>query len=365
MVASWPVTAFYDPHLTYEDNYARGPFGAFREAPVERPMLAGESFLGHHVRVPFGIPAGPLVNAAFCAAAFAQGFDVNVYKTVRTRAFPVHEFPNTLAVRVGNHLSLDDAARGVIAGGDFSDSPSITNSFGVPSRDPGEWQPDMAAAVSSADEGQLLVGSFQGTRAGATSSVADRFAAYVADHVAAARLVAETGVPVLEMNTSCPNEGSANLLCFDVDSVRRIVDAVKAEVPDTPLLLKIAYFPDDALLRELVEATAGIVQGYSAINTIPARLVTDDGRQALPGEGREFGGVCGAAIHWAGLEMVGRLARIRAEKAMDFAIVGVGGVMGPEHYRSMRHAGADAVMSATGAMFVPRLAVRIAEQECL
>ena len=80
------MTPFYDPLLTYEENYASGPFGAFVDpVKVESAAQPAERFLGHLVHRPFGIPAGPLLNARFCAAAFTMGFDINVYKTVRTR----------------------------------------------------------------------------------------------------------------------------------------------------------------------------------------------------------------------------------------------------------------------------------------
>lgn len=349
---------FYDPRRSYEDNYAYGPFGAFREpSPFVHAGTPNGEVCGHAVNRPFGIPAGPLVNAAFCQAAFRHGYDVNVYKTVRTHARAALPFPNTLAVHLDGPLTLDRAARPVVADDDFRHVASITNSFGVPSRDPDEWQPDMEAAVKSAGPGQLLVGSFQGTRPEET--VDDRERAYIADTVRAAILVAETGARVLEMNLSCPNEGATDLLCFDTAMVVKTVDAVKNAVGDLPLLLKLAYFRDDPPLARLVAATRELVQGYAAVNTIPATLVGPDGSQALPGEGRAVGGVCGAAISWAGLEMVGRLASLRDRGPNGFVIVGMGGVRSQEDYAAMRHAGADVVMSATGAMFDPLLGVRV------
>ncbi len=352
------MVPFYDPMRTYEDNDAHGPFGGFREpSPYVCAGSPCAEFLGHAVNRPFGIPAGPLLNAAFCEAAFRTGYDVNVYKTVRTRARQAHPFPNTLAVHLDGPLTVERSRLPVVADNDFRHVTSITNSLGVPSRDPDEWQPDMASAVLAAGRGQLLVGSFQGTRD--EEAVGDRESAYIADHVRAATLVAETGARVLELNLSCPNEGAADLLCFDTPMVVKVADAVKNAVGDLPVVLKLAYFVEDPPLAQLVAATRDIVQGYAAVNTISATLVRPDGRQALPGEGRDVGGVCGAAIAWAGLEMVGRLAALRDRGRHDFSIIGVGGVRSQEDYAAMRHAGADVVMSATGAMFDPLLGVRI------
>lgn len=342
---------FYDPSRSYDDNDADGPFGAFA-APPTAPADGDRSaprhrFLGLPVREPFGIPAGPLVNARFCAAAFAHGFDLCVYKTVRTRAHPAHPLPNIVPVHVDGDLTLEAARHPVRAGGAFAHPLSISNSFGVPSRDPDRWQPDMAAAVRAAGPGQVLIGAFQATRGAGD---------LVADHVRAARLVAETGAPVLELNLSCPNEGASDLLCFDAELVRRIVFAITDAV-DLPLLVKIAHFADDAALRRLVALTGRIVAGYAAINTIPATLVDDEGRPVLPG--RTTSGVCGAGIRWAGLDMTRRLARLRDELSLDYAIVGVGGVASADDYRAYRDAGADAVMSATGAMWNPGLAAEV------
>ena len=104
---------FYDVNRTYEDNYLQGPFGAFAEVlRADASDSAGsvtsvvaevasdsssevqgvqtiqaaqaQEFLGFRVNLPFGIPAGPLLNERFTTAAFRMGFDLAVYKTVRS-----------------------------------------------------------------------------------------------------------------------------------------------------------------------------------------------------------------------------------------------------------------------------------------
>ena len=57
-----------------------------------------------------------------------------------------------------------------------------------------------------------------------------------------------------------------------------------------------------------------------------------------------------------------RLVRLRDEMGLGFAVVGVGGVSSAADYKAYRAAGADAVMSATGAMWNPRLAQQIKAQ---
>ena len=88
------LTPFYDPNKTYEENFEQGPFGAFTDGEVlENNSKKTFDFLGVKVNSPFGIPAGPLINSNFCKAAFEKGFDICVYKTVRSAVFPCHPFP--------------------------------------------------------------------------------------------------------------------------------------------------------------------------------------------------------------------------------------------------------------------------------
>ena len=53
------------------------------------------------------------------------------------------------------------------------------------------------------------------------------------------------------------------------------------------------------------------------------------------------------------------MKKIRDEKGFKFSITGVGGVTSPEDYKEFRDGGADVVMSATGAMWNPKLAQEI------
>jgi dihydroorotate dehydrogenase len=345
---------FYDPAKSYEENYQTGPFGAFADLKVFSDEGGPKfNFFGQKVFLPFGIAAGPLVNGRFVKAALDKGFDLPVYKTVRTKKYPCHPWPNVLSVKVLGDISLEKAASGLTADGDYAEPLSITNSFGVPSFDPDFWQKDLASAVKYAKPGQAVIGSFQGTASGANEKK------YIDDFIAAARLVKETGAKILEVNLSCPNEGTGHLLCFDHERAVKVISAIKNEVGNTPLIVKLAYFVERRNLEELINKVGRLVQGIAAINTLPAKIVDPKGRQVLPGEGRLIGGICGAGIKWAALEMVKRLKDLRQELDMKFKIIGVGGVMNPSDYHQYILQGADAVMSATGAMWNPFLAQEI------
>ena len=349
-------TPFFDPEKTYEENFTQGPFGTFADESVF-PQTGVPQYcaFGQPVHLPFGIPAGPLLNGKYVKAALDHGFDIPVYKTVRTRKYASAPWPNVLSVRVpSTDLSFELAEQGLVADHRYSEPIAITNSFGVPSFEPDFWQADMADASRYARSGQLVVGSFQGT----TNRNGD-IAAYIQDFVLAAKLVQATGVKVLEANLSCPNEGTGHLLCYDTQRSKTILAAIKNEIGDLPLCIKIGYFKDQEQLTHFIKEVGNLVQGISAINTIPAKIVDEQGQQALPGTGRERSGVCGQPIKWAGLAMVQKLAALRQELDLPFTIIGVGGVTRAEDYRAYTHAGADLVMSATGAMWHPALAREI------
>jgi dihydroorotate dehydrogenase (NAD+) catalytic subunit len=343
----------YDPAKTYQDNFDHGPFGMFADPAVfTQPGDPLETFLGHPVYLPFGIPAGPLLNGNFVKAALDKGYDIPVYKTVRTHKYSCHAWPNVLPVDVAGDLTT--ANNHLVTRAGYDEPLSITNSFGVPSFDPDFWQPDLSSAVAHTHKGQVVIASFQGTKP-EHGSAAD----YIADFALGARLLKETGVKIIEVNLSCPNEGTANLLCHDTPRSREVVEVIKNEIGDTPLIIKCAYFADHAKLRELISAVGPFIQGVCSINTISAEVRDAAGNQALPGEGRLWSGVCGASIRWAGLDMVTRLAQLRHDLNLDYAILGCGGAGSADDYVAYRNAGADAVMSATAMMWNPALAQEI------
>ena len=116
-------------------------------------------------------------------------------------------------------------------------SSSSSTSSSVPSFEPDFWQEDIRIALDSAGEGQIVIGSFQGTNTG------EGFRAFLEDHVETARLLKETGVPMMIVNLSCPNEGTSNLLCFDVDRVEQIANE-KIKKNDDEMTLTLVRNPD-------------------------------------------------------------------------------------------------------------------------
>lgn len=347
---------FYDPTKSYEDNYDQGPFGAFADNQIyEQPGEPQHEFLGHKVYLPFGIPAGPILNSKFVKGAFHKGFDVVVYKTVRADIFPCHPYPNVLPLNLEGDLTLEKAKTNQVTKETYTEPLSITNSFGVPSKPAPTWQADVKKAISYAGKGQVLVLSFMGTVK--ENQTQDEF---IADFQTAAKLAYETGAKIVEANLSCPNIGNEGLVCYNLEVTEAVSKAIRTVIGSTPLVLKIGYFQDEQQLEKLAAIADKYAQAISAINTIAAPVVDSTGQQALPGSPMRLkSGICGTGIKWAGVDTVKRLCAIKEKNNYSFSIDGVGGVMNKQDYLDYKHAGADAVMSATGAMWNPHLAQEI------
>lgn len=352
--------SFYDPKKSFDENVDHGPFGAFADGKIfEQKGEPQYEFLGFKVYSPFGIAAGPLPTSPFIKAAFDKGFDVCVYKTQRSTVFPCNPFPNILFVDVEGDLTIEKSKKPLLGQATTNkklSQVSITNSFGNPSRGPEFWQEDMGKAVSYQGKGQLLIASIVGT-------IKEGFSEedYYDDFALAASLAYKTGVKVVELNLACPNVATEGVVCYTKEAVFQICKKSKEKSPNALFIVKLGYYTDrqQQLLEEIIKEIDQYINAVSVINTIPAAVVDEYGKQALPGEGRLRSGICGASIKWAGLDMVKRLVRLREKLSSEFEIIGVGGVMTSEDYFEYKKAGADVVQSATAVMWNPYLAQEI------
>ena len=341
----------YDDRLDFEENKTRGPFGNYakRSTPYKNSGEPGYEFFGIPIYSPFGIAAGPLPTSRFIKSALDHGFDVVTLKSVRTRIFPLNPYPQVRPVVISGQL--DPMAAPLHVGNKYHEPLAIANSFGIPSVKASEWSPEMSKSLQLPKKGQAVLVAFQGTARGRGRDD------FVQDHVKGISLIKKAGGQIIEINLSCPNEGEKVLACFDTDITERIVRAVRKAHPDITLIIKLAYFADHKQLKELIKKVGGLVDGISAINTIPHAVVNRAGKPVFPG--RPKAGISGAPIRWAGLEMTRQLNEYRDYYGYGFKILGIGGVLVPEDYHAYIKSGADYVFSVTGAMWNPLLAAEI------
>src|SRR2546422_2909196 len=123
--------SFYNPNLSYQQNYDLGPFGGFLGEPSgeDRAALGRAGGLtevgGLRLRRGLGMPAGPLLNSRFTGAAFKWGYDLCHYKTVRSRTWPSHPAPNVLFVDAPDLIPPDHLGREPLVARRFEEDEDI------------------------------------------------------------------------------------------------------------------------------------------------------------------------------------------------------------------------------------------------
>jgi dihydroorotate dehydrogenase (NAD+) catalytic subunit len=350
----------YDITKTYEENLARGPDKKYR-ASLKAPAKVGNFWLlGFKVNSLFGAAACPTgADSRYIQATFDAGFDIVTTKTRRSVHFAPNNFPNVIHIVPGKmptHQGFKELPKRTRATGSDYETLTIANSYGNNSLDPEYWVPDAKIANSYAIKGKLLITSIVGTVQPGLSAQD-----YYLDFAKTALLAKASGAQAIEINLSCPNIANEGVLCYDPAAVLAVCQLVRRAVGKMPIIAKLGFFPNqpEALLAEVVAPIIPYINAISAINTFAAPILDNYGKQAMPGQGRLKAGISGHAIKDLGLSMTQRLDELRKQEDLDYQIIGIGGVLTAQDFQQYRQAGADAVLSATGAMWNPNLANEI------
>lgn len=358
LAASPEQLGTYRVDQSYEWNYQHGPLFAGPYPDV--PPTPAKDFFGLPVASRLGISAGLLLNSRWIDTYARLGFDILTYKTVRSQARLCQDRPNWLFVDPADVSHLADRERPVQAHAlpaiDLRETTASV-SFGMPSRAPAEWMPDVARARALLGPRQVLIVSVVASPQAGGS--ADEVARDFGDLAAMAR---EAGAQVIEANLSCPNVRTAEGDIYnDVDLSARVARAMRAAAGDLPLLLKVGHMPDEARIAALLRAVAGQVNGLTMVNGLSRWVVNDSGQPAY-GAGREKAGVLGRGVHALCVRQVASATRLIADERLDLQIIGNGGVADAEGARHYFEAGACAVMLGSAPMYDPTLAARLKTQ---
>ncbi len=344
----------YDIDKSYAENALNGPF--FNGEIPERNMPDESEwidFLGHKVASPLGVPAGPLLNSNWIELAGKLGFDLPVYKTIRSSAHPGHPLPNMLHVDTGGPVIVSNREMTALKAERSSslEQLALTNSFGMPSKSQDFLLEDIARANSVLSKGQVLIVSVVGSQ----SPEKD----FIEDFKDAALLAKEAGAKIIEANFSCPNvEKQHGQLYSNPNEVYRLGKALVDAIAPLPLIIKVGTFIDIQQLKEmLISAARAGVRGISGLNSVSMRVIDTDGNSPL-GDNRQTSGICGGVIRHAALDFIKKTAIIIREEQLDLTLIGVGGIAKAHHFDQFLEQGADFAMSATGMMWDPYLAMR-------
>ncbi|MHA1566055.1 MAG: dihydroorotate dehydrogenase, partial [Alphaproteobacteria bacterium] len=225
------MSAIYRIDETYEWNFQHGPSfdGPFPQVP-ETPH---KDFLGIPVNSRIGITAGLLLNSRWIDTFARLGFDILTYKTVRSVHRESYGLPNWVFIDRDDQIDaheLDEVQRSrADTGGDYSAATSSV-SFGMPSKAPAEWMPDVTRASNALRPGQVLIVSVV-----ASPEPGSDVSHMIADFGLLTAMAREAGAHAVEANLSCPNVCTAEGDIFlDADLSGKIARAMQDNAGGIP-----------------------------------------------------------------------------------------------------------------------------------
>ena len=341
----------YNAQETWAWNLKNGPRNSAGPSS-ETPVAGSWAWCGIPIGSPLGISAGPLLNSQWLLHYANLGFDVLVYKTVRSCSRDCYPLPNLIPV----HSDPLSAAGSIVSETEQMDGTWAV-SFGMPSQPPDIWRADVEVARQRLPAGKVLVVSVVGTQDESISGSQQALQQLAADFAQCARWAVESGAHGIEANFSCPNVATPDgQLYQQADAAAVVAERIRSEIGNTPLVLKIGRISSEKQAADLIAAVGPWIHGLAMTNSIAARVKRTDGSLAFGGESR---GICGAATlaaSTAQLKMF-RQALERENTALD--LVGVGGIADVTHVRDYLKAGADSVAMATAAMTDPEIGRKI------
>jgi dihydroorotate dehydrogenase (NAD+) catalytic subunit len=166
----------------------------------------------------------------------------------------------------------------------------------------------------------------------------------------AARLDGVPGVAALELNVSCPNVSGGVDLGVDPRTCEALVRGVRAAC-GLPVLAKLTPNVTDIVAVARAAADGG-ADAVSLVNTCLGMAV--DWRRRRPRLGNVLGGLSGPAIKPIALRAVYQVAR-----AVDVAVVGIGGIASIDDVMEFLVAGATAVQIGTANFYNPTVSIEV------
>ena len=357
----------YNIYKPYEENYALGPDKNFLN-PKKFPKIIFQgqpqfSFLDEKFYLPFGVPAGPLLNSKYINCALDAGFCFPIYKTVRSQYYPCHPFPNIVKIKSEKKNLFADEKNDVL--GEFiekedvhSRTLSISNSFGVPSQPSDIWQNDFLNCQQN-HKGYSVGISFQGTNRNFHWNLWKENFLLTAE--LACQALQKANAKFIEVNLSCPNENAVPLYKDFQKSKELLAELSKVTKPyQKKLIAKIGVVNLEEC-KKWIHEIPEFIDGLSVINTVSANILNSN-NDIILGSKSKHGGICGNLIRQQGLMMVESLANLMSKLKVSknqFGLIGVGGIMTAQHVKDYLNSGAHVAQSATGMMWNLNLAKEV------
>jgi dihydroorotate dehydrogenase (NAD+) catalytic subunit len=171
----------------------------------------------------------------------------------------------------------------------------------------------------------------------------------------AAAFEAIEGMPIVEMNVSCPNCDNGRLASSSAESLREHVSEVRSVLKTTKLFVKLPPSTDNLVTLSAAAIDAG-ADGLTLVNTLEVMSIDVQTRRSRLGRPRK--GMSGPGIHPLAVRLVNDVSRQVARDA-GVPIIGLGGVLDWRDAAEMILAGATAVGVGTGLFVDPSCPRRI------
>jgi dihydroorotate dehydrogenase len=340
----------YDLSKSFIENITEGPFydGSFFERSIPA-RAAWYTLFDIPIMSRIGVAACPLTATPKGIMIMSRlGYDILTYKTVASSFRPPHPYPNVGVIDSSSVVQEDLLAIPEVRMGGNPTKPSWVNSIGNPSFDLETVCAGVAQARTQLLPGQLLIVAIFGVES-ATRTIVEDFA-YLAQRVK------EAGAQVVEANLSCPNV-SCGVLSVNARLVYEVTRKMVSVLGSTPLVLKVGAYNNTEVMDEVFCAAARAgARGITGINTISVRAINEQG-DSFFGPSRIVSGLSGASVFPIALNFVREAQKINQKKKLGLTIIATGGIMAANDFETMLDSGADAALSATGAMWYPDLAM--------
>ena len=343
----------YDTMQTWEWNLRNAPQPSDPE-PVE--AIPGTwSWCGVPASSPLGIPAGPLLNGQWLLYYAQLGFDILVYKTVRSAAHDCYELPNLLPVRAA---SLSEPGTTVAQQESMNGSWAV--SFGMPSQAPEVWRDDVNRTRDQLSAGKVLIVSVVGSVTNVSPDGPRALDVLADDFAMCARWAVDAGAHGVEANFSCPNVATADgQLYQQPDAAALVAERIRDQIGTAPLALKIGRVLSESDAESLIDSVGSYVDGIAMTNSVAAFVDDTQGVRLFGGHMR---GICGDAIRDASCAQLAMFRKLVDESANDLHLTGVGGISSAAHVKQYIESGADSVAMATAVMTDPDTGRRIRQE---
>ena len=346
------MTDRYDVSKTWRWNLENAP--PLSEAAHHEPVPGNWAWCGKQISSPLGIPAGPLLDGRWLLHYADLGFDVLVWKSVRSVARECYDLPNLVPV-ITEPLAAPGKTlpqSGVMQG-------SWAVSFGMPSQPPNVWRRDVEDTRRRLASEKLLIVSVVGTQ-DETITDPDASLEQLADDFArCAKWATESGADGVEANFSCPNVSTADGQLYQQPAAAAFVARrIRAAIGDAKLVLKIGRVVTAEDAADLLAQVGPHIDGLAMTNSIAARVVGEDGELMFEGQPR---GICGDATRATSVAQTRMFRQVADAAGLAIDLIGVGGISTAEHVREYVAAGANSVAVATAAMVKPEVGLSLRE----